>query len=391
MMPSSRSKIDYMAFEKMRRVAPTQLASRRQTELSDSIARDLPEEVAFKLTNRCNLRCAHCYQWSEDGYHHNLIPWEQHCDLDLSVIKKVLIATQGIKSNLFIWGGEPLVYREWDGLIELLEWSDRWTSVCTNGMLIRRRLQSILRVSRRLEMFIALDGFENEHDALRGTGTFKKTMDGVRLLSAAKRKGSYHGEVTVNCVIQDSMIDSLFDFVSFLQTEGVDAIYISFPWYISNDTAQMMDSYIAQHLPWLGESIKGTEASWHSYTFQIDPSNADKLNREIDRINSEEWRIKVRYNPALDRHEMEEFLRGSHRPAQNKTKCLALRSRIDVYPSGQAVSCHLFPELSVGDLTKADLIEVWRGERYNSVRKTVDSCGLMPVCAKCNLLYTRGR
>ncbi|HAU87132.1 MAG TPA: radical SAM protein, partial [Lachnospiraceae bacterium] len=33
---------------------------------------ELPLIVGFKLTNRCNLRCKTCYEWNEQGYHHNM-------------------------------------------------------------------------------------------------------------------------------------------------------------------------------------------------------------------------------------------------------------------------------------------------------------------------------
>jgi radical SAM protein with 4Fe4S-binding SPASM domain len=87
---------------------------------------------------------------------------------------------------------------------------------------------------------------------------------------------------------------------------------------------------------------------------------------------------------------MREFLLGSHRPAQNKTRCLALRTRMDVFPSGEVVSCKFFPEFAVGNLAEAEVAEVWQGSGFDQVRETVSRCGLMPVCSKCPLLYTRG-
>jgi len=385
-----RSALDRISFQKMRRIAPTLLAAHRQGGELDWKPQQLPEEVAFKLTNRCNLRCSHCYQWNEQGYHHALHGAEKHGDLDLAIIEKVLLATQEIKSNVFIWGGEPLAYKAWDGLVDLLEKADRWTAICTNGMLIGQRLASLQRISNRLEMYVALDGFEVEHDALRGNGTFKKTMEGIHFLLNARKAGRYQGEVTVNCVIYDKMIGRLFDFVYFLQGQGVDAVYLSLPWYISESTATMMDNFFQEHLSSMAPASGSREASWHSYTFKIDSINADRLNLELSRIKAKDWSIKVRYNPAVSESEMREFLDGSHLPAQSKSKCLALRSRMDVYPNGNVVSCHLFPELMVGNLSTAAVDDVWHGDQFDGVRKVVAKCGLMPICAKCNLLYTRG-
>jgi radical SAM protein with 4Fe4S-binding SPASM domain len=61
-----------------------------------------------------------------------------------------------------------------------------------------------------------------------------------------------------------------------------------------------------------------------------------------------------------------------------------------VFPNADVVSCKFFPEFAVGNLEAATLSDIWQGQSYDRVRETVARCGLMPVCAKCNLLYTRG-
>jgi MoaA/NifB/PqqE/SkfB family radical SAM enzyme len=112
--------VDAAAFEKMRRIARGLGEARRALVEGGPRTADLPEEVAFKLTNRCDLRCAHCYQWNDGGYHRGLAPGAKGGDLDLAIVERVLEATRVRKSNVILWGGEPLVYRHWDGLVELL-------------------------------------------------------------------------------------------------------------------------------------------------------------------------------------------------------------------------------------------------------------------------------
>jgi radical SAM protein with 4Fe4S-binding SPASM domain len=167
----------------------------------------------------------------------------------------------------------------------------------------------------------------------------------------------------------------------------VGTIYLSFPWFISEASAELMDEYVAAHFPHLPAPA---HPSWRSFTFRLRPERLDRLRAELARIDGASWRVKVRYNPALETGELDEFIAGSHRPAQGKTRCLAVRTRLDVFPNGDVVSCKFFPEFSVGNLGQASLAEVWHGEPYDHVRETVSTCGLMPVCAKCNLLYARG-
>lgn len=379
------SPIDPKAFEKLRRIAQGQLAGRRDP--AEWRAAALPEEVAFKLTNRCDLRCTHCYQWGDDGYHRSLLGPDKGRDMPLSVIANVLEATREIRSNVYLWGGEPLVYREWDGLVDLLAAHGRWTTICTNGTMIERRLESLLRISHLVEMSISIDGFETEHDAVRGAGAFARTLAGLRTLLESKRAGTYTGETTVNLVISDIMIPRLFEFVAFLEDVGVETVFLSFPWFIAEPTAEMMDEYVAKHFPAMHVP---EHASWDSFTFKLSAERIDALRAELARVDGASWRIKLRYNPALGPHDLDEFIRGSHRPAQNKSRCLAVRTRLDVFPNADVVSCKFFPEFAVGNLAKESVADVWHGERYDHVRKTVATCGLMPVCSKCNLLYARG-
>ena len=379
--------MDRAAFEKLRRIAPNILEARRLSQDGDWHARPLPEEVAFKLTNRCDLRCTHCYQWNEVGYHHDLTSVDKHDDLDLHVIERVLQATRSLRANVYLWGGEPLLYRDWDGLVDLLCEDPRWTAVCTNGTLIERRLDSLLKISQHLEVSVSLDGFEAEHDSLRGKEAFRKTMQGIRLLVEMKKANSYRGEITINFVLSDGMVHRMFEFMEFLEQEGIDTVYVSFPWYISRETAAKMDRYYAEHFSWDGAS---TNHSWHSYRFKLDPGLIDTVNAEIARLDARKWKLKLRYNPRLDNNDMTPFVLGSGEPAQNKTSCQSIRTRMDIFPNGDVVSCKFFPEFRVGNLKEVELHEIWQGERFNQVRETVSRCGLMPVCAKCNLLYTRG-
>ena len=377
--------IDAAAFEKLRRIAPNILAAHR--DRADWHARALPEEIAFKLTNRCDLRCAHCYQWSADGYHHHLGPVERRGDLDLGLIERVLTATRPVRSVVYLWGGEPLIYRDWDGLVELLVADPRWTSICTNGTLLEKRLPSLRRLGGSLEVSVSLDGFASEHDQVRGAGSFTRAWRGLHLLVDHKRKQLFEGELTVNFVITDAMVGRIFDFLEFLQDGGVETVYISFPWYLAVDGAKRMDAYVTEHFGWPSST---RQASWHSYSYRLDPAKVDLLNEQIARVDAADWRLKVRYNPRLDRDDLRPFILGSDRPAQGKTRCQATRTRLDVFPNGDVVSCKFFPEFRVGNLHESDFLAVWHGTRFNEVRETVARCGLMPACAKCNLLYTRG-
>lgn len=379
--------VDAAAFEKMRRIARGLGEARRALVEGGPRTADLPEEVAFKLTNRCDLRCAHCYQWNDGGYHRGLAPGAKGGDLDLAIVERVLEATRVRKSNVILWGGEPLVYRHWDGLVGLLAEDPRWTSICTNGTLVGKRLDSLCRISGKLEVSISIDGFEPEHDALRGHGSYRRAMEGVALLAQRRREGAFEGEITVNFVVTDPMVARIADFLDLMADAGVQTVYVSLPWFLSADAAGRMDRYFARHFAWPPQFAR---PSWYSYGFGLDAAQVQALARALAALREKPPRLKVRYNPQLAPDELAAFVAGSHVPAQGKTHCQSIHSRMDVFPDGEVVSCKFFPEFRVGSLVASSVAEVWKGERFRQVRETVARCGLMPVCAKCPLLYTRG-
>ncbi|HEY0511091.1 MAG TPA: radical SAM protein [Thermoanaerobaculia bacterium] len=393
MKPRSDVKIDRVAFEKMKRVLPAFLAAQRGTSpenhAEDHSVRDLPDEMAFKLTNRCNLRCKHCYQWNEEGHHRDLAKAEQNRDLDFAVIEKAFAATRERKSNVYLWGGEPLIYRDWERLADLLERDPRWTSMCTNGIGIENRLDSILRISEKFEILFAVEGFREEHDAIRGKSTWDRTMRGIDLLLEEKRRGRYRGEIAINCVITDAILPRLHELLESFEAQGIDTVYLSLLWYLSDETSAKMDRYVARHFNWMCTDGEPARASWHAYKYRLDPAAGGRLMDALRRVDARSWKMKLRYNPALDLDEIPEFILGSDRPAQGKTRCLAIKTRMDVMPNGDVVSCKFFPEFAAGNLGREEVREVWHGSRFNILRDTIDQ-GLMPVCSKCNLLYSRG-
>lgn len=363
---------------------------RRAQKNEPAHAPALPEEVGLQLTNRCNLRCEHCFQWNESGFHRLLPKEKQRDELDIELIEKILEATRPAASKLYLWGGEPLVYRHWDRLSELLQRDPRWTVLCTNGVGIEQRMESLLPISENLVSLISLDGFESTNDAVRGKGTFHRIMSGVNLLLDLKRAGTYRGEVSISAVISGTLVPDLTRFVEFFDGLAVNTLYLVFPWYIPTATAQRMDAYYDEHFSWMRDE-GGPIPSWYSYQFHVDPSLIDDLRRQVQAIASRRWRIRVRFQPALEPDEVEGFILGSEKPAQGRTRCFSVASRMNVLPDGRMTMCKLFPEFSVGTLENdvESIRGLWGGDHAARARATF-ACGLMPICSKCVQLYLHG-
>jgi MoaA/NifB/PqqE/SkfB family radical SAM enzyme len=136
--------------------------------------------VQWHLTERCNLRCAHCYQAGRTGE-------ELAFDELMSVVDEVAetlaewSATYGISfaPSFQVTGGEPLLRPElWDVLGRLRE--DGFpTYLLSNGTLVDQAAAERLVGLRVAGIQVSLEGPEAVHDEIRGPGSFRQALRGV--------------------------------------------------------------------------------------------------------------------------------------------------------------------------------------------------------------------
>ncbi len=387
MQPKSKIEMDEKALGILKNTMRSIAIPKRERKKDPGYATEQPEWIGLKLTNKCNMRCKHCYEWNEDGFHHGMDKEEQNMELDFELLKKVIDETKEYKSRLYLWGGEPLCYSGFDKLADILEKDKREVTICTNGLLIEKKLDSILKLSDALELLIPIEGFEKEHDEIRGKGSFRKTMQTIEFLKDLKSKGSFNGKISVHTVINNQMIGKLYSFLEFLEEEGIDFVMLCYPWYISDETSKEMDSYFAKHFSWLDDGVK--EKSWHSFKYKIDTQYIPALIEDIKNINSRVWKIRVRYQPGLEFDEIENFVLGSSSYKIKQEHCLALSNRMDVIPNGNVSACKFFNEICVKNLKEASVAEIWHSEPYRRIRETIYH-NSMPICSKCSALSLNG-
>ncbi len=129
--------------------------------------------VVWNVTQRCNLRCIHCYAHAKNREFENELPLDDG--------KQLLddLARFGCPVILFS-GGEPLMHPH---LIELASYAvDRGMRavISTNGTLITREIARELKAIGLSYVGISLDGMEEIHDRFRGfKGAFSAALQGV--------------------------------------------------------------------------------------------------------------------------------------------------------------------------------------------------------------------
>lgn len=387
--PKTSATLTPAEFRSLKQTLHNMSAASRGLKQEPSYAFDLPRDIGIKLNNGCNLRCKHCFEWNPDGYHHEFERQEARREIDFSLIEQIFAETRPYRSRMFLWGGEPLMYSKLDELCELLASDPRISTICSNAVLVEKKLESLLKLPEGVTLLASLEGFEAENDAIRGRGIFRTVMSAIELLLERKRAGEFKGDVSVSLTINDAMVTRLYEFMEYFESVGVNSVYFVFPWYIPNEVAERMDTYFAERFGWLEAAQDPGKKSWHSFTYHLSPENVEPLLAEMGKLRSRVWKNRIRFQPALEADEVRGFVLGTDRPGMRRTECLALSTRMDVLPNGKVNPCKFFPEFTIADLRQASLKDVFHGDGYTRQREAL-ACGLTPVCSKCVLLYNNG-
>jgi MoaA/NifB/PqqE/SkfB family radical SAM enzyme len=386
MQPKTKVRFDPQSLQRLLRTVGGISRAKREP---DNVA-SIPLDIGVELTNWCNMRCRHCFLWNDEGLYRHGEAHRRKIELDWSVIEKILNESRPTKSSLFFWGTEPLLYSHWDLLADRLEADQRWTVICTNGTLVEKRMDSLLKISQNLAIVLSIDGPREEHDAIRGVGAFDRLMKTIARLNELKRSGEYHGLITLHSVLHEGLVPKLYDFAVDCEALDIDSLYVGFPWFINTEVAARMDDIVSEHFGFLDARPGGKTWSWHTYLHHLSPECLPELRDQLQRIRERTWGMRFRFQPAIEDDELDDFISGSDRPVQGRTQCLAVSNRLDVRCTGKVTSCQCFPELEVGDLNHQGMLEVWHGRKFGGVRGVVNK-GLLPVCSKCILLYLNGR
>lgn len=154
----------------------TVFGMRRQAENREKFGCNIPWAILLDPTSACNLHCTGCWA-AEYGNRLNLT----YEELD-SVIRQA----NELGTYMFLYsGGEPLVRKK--DIIRLCEeHPDCQFTAFTNGTLIDEEFaDEMLRVKNFIPA-ISVEGFEEDTDFRRGTGTFAKVEKAMSILRAKK-------------------------------------------------------------------------------------------------------------------------------------------------------------------------------------------------------------
>lgn len=172
--------------------------------------------IQWHLTERCNLRCSHCYQGETDK-----------SELSFTQIKNVV---GEIRETLREWsdiygicfspsfsitGGEPFLRTDILQILEELRKEEIAIYILSNGTLVDKNRADALSSLGIRGVQVSIEGPRKIHDGIRGNGSFTRAMKGVgHLLESGIR-------VTLNVTLSYMNADYVHELVSLASASGV--------------------------------------------------------------------------------------------------------------------------------------------------------------------------
>lgn len=193
-----------------------------------------PMKVSLNFTKECNLRCRHCLNSSEGMR-----------DLDELVLSDYVSLFRQMKQagSFFITfgGGEPLMRNDFFEVISCAMANDIAVSLVTNGLLVDDNKARMMKNLNLDTITVSIDGVRDNHEYIRGSDTYEKVINGIKIL----RKYCNNAKIAIRATINSRNINDYRELVRL--AEGLDVDIIRFtPILFLGRAKDNMDLFIKQ-------------------------------------------------------------------------------------------------------------------------------------------------
>ena len=312
----------------------------------------LPHVIAWNLTRRCNLECAHCYIAAG--------PLETAAN-ELSTNECLRILDEILEVNpaplLILSGGEPLLRPDLESIAGHATSSGATVVVGTNGTLLDDARIATLARAGVSGVAVSVDSLEpRRHDAFRhGDGALEATRDAIRRLR----------EHRIDVVIQTTAHKGNRHEIGALAAWAADEGAVSFNLYFLVATGR--GARLADLSPHDYESLLAELAGWQR----------EYRGRML---------VRAKCAPQFMRHVHARDPESTLLAYETRCPCGVQYCRIT--PDGKVTPCPYIPT-PAGDLRERTFGDIWRDSalfaqlRHGALGGKCGSCEYRRVCGGC--------
>ncbi len=336
-----------------------------------------PETISLFLTYRCNLKCAMCGQWGDNGAFKNFDKFSLGQQLTIADIENLVKDVKRYRPNFTLFGGEPMLYPDWLKVVRIIKQAGLRCNIVTNGTMIKRWAAEIVAADLD-EIIFSLDGPEEIHDRIRRVpGTFKRAVEGFQELNQIKaRQHVTKPLLNINCTLTEynyRHLDKIIAVAENLQARGLTFHHLLF---LDRQT-------VMEFISFFNDLFHQAPVDWLGFIVDKLPEiDVDFLIQEAQRLSHQKFKTAVTFYPNLDEEEIRawytQFQFTSH---SYKNRCLSLWATAYIFPDGAVRPYHTM-NFTPGNVHQTPFSAIWNNPTYINYRRYIKKHKCFTVCAK---------
>lgn len=305
--------------------------------------------IQWHITNKCNLRCTHCYQENYDN--------EPKLEDLIDIYNKIerFLEKENYYADIALTGGEPLISENLIPLLEYLSMKERVKKlmILTNGTLVDEQKVKLYKKFGVDLVQISLDGGNKKiHESVRGKNSFEQTLKGIQLF---KKEGI---SVQVQMVIHNNNVNSIYELIQLCNLYNVDRLLITRLVLEGNAKDNFKDIILSPN-------------KYKKLLLMLNDYSKDKINK-----------VKILKGRCLWR--LIDKTQGS--------VCPVGINSIAILPNGDVLPCRRMP-IIIGNLKKESLYKIWYGSkvlwdirRKSNLKGKCGNCSDNEKCGGCRAI-----
>jgi MoaA/NifB/PqqE/SkfB family radical SAM enzyme len=329
--------------------------SQREELIEAPALKSNPVSAWVSLTGKCNLNCLHCPKRSGAFESRNLT------DLPLQVFHKLEEEIFPFLKQCKVGGnnlGEQLLAKEWDYFVDRIGRYSFEPTLVTNGLLLtKERIKKLLEGGWSIDLSVE-GSTQSTYQNIRG-GNFEKFLSVVR--ECCQQKRSFQETKPKIRLCFTTFYDNIGELIPLIEIGarlGVDEVLV------------------AHFIPMI-ENQRSQSLVYHK-------GLANSIFEE-GRRRAKELGISIQLPPPFPIKRMgeEDSKEGTSTP-WDKKRCNHPFTSVSINEKGDIIPCCISDE-KMGNLMEASFEKIWKGKKYQKLRKTVNSSNPISFCRHCVL------
>ena len=326
--------------------------------------------LTLMLSYYCNMSCAMCGQVYSGRRN------REYACLPLEVIKRQIEDCHDLKS-VYLFGGEPLLYPEFDELIKYLHEKNLTIIMTTNGLELHKHIDSIIQYVT--DISISIDSnVKEDFEKIRSRNTYEKVMDNYRLLLEECQRRKSRLQIGLNIVIMKENCRYLAELNEFFHKdiESINRINFEVPITINRSIGEEYQKICRERF-----DINANSWEWF----------CDKLecftNEEIGIIDQAVQQLKEapKVTFLAPGSGLKKFL--TNEEDITNPICHFSYHSCSVLPNGDVTFCVDFPDYVLGSVHSDNIVKIFENKKACAFREYFEEKGNLPICQRCPRIF----